>query len=217
LLVIGCAALLVLISALVKISLAEKIQKETNPTGLMPEPGTHDRDRWGQKVQQMTFDARIGSLEKELTELRARGSSAQKRSAEQASSEADETSEEGSDTPRRRRPSEAQFGRWLDEKVAQEGPDPEWTPRARQEAQQTVKAFPHLALDGLQCTRRFCRAEFLQKQGDSLADLFGAPPFDGEGFTLPDEQTGGKVKLYFTRAGESLSQMREEWEGGQPQ
>jgi hypothetical protein len=41
-----------------------------------------------------------------------------------------------------------------------------------------------------------------------LRPLFGAPPFDGDGYTLPNPD--GSAEIYFMRVGESLQALREE-------
>jgi hypothetical protein len=73
-----------------------------------------------------------------------------------------------------------------------------------------LERAPTLHARELECGSRFCRAVFADQSGitPELRPLFGAPPFDGDGYTLPNPD--GSAEIYFMRVGESLQALREE-------
>jgi hypothetical protein len=74
----------------------------------------------------------------------------------------------------------------------------------------TLERAPELQAQELECGKRFCRALLVDRRGVTveLQPLFGAAPFDGEGFTALGQ--GGQAEVYFTRAGQSLDALRKE-------
>ena len=88
--------------------------------------------------------------------------------------------------------------------------DREHTGKVEAELSATLERTPELHAQELECGKRFCRALLIDRRGADveLQPLFGAPPFDGEGFTTLGQ--GGKAEIYFTRAGQSLDALRKE-------
>jgi hypothetical protein len=88
--------------------------------------------------------------------------------------------------------------------------DREHTHKVEAELSATLERTPLLHAQELECGKRFCRALLVDRRGADveLQPLFGAPPFDGEGFTTVGQ--GGTAEIYFTRAGQSLDALRQE-------
>lgn len=88
--------------------------------------------------------------------------------------------------------------------------DREHTHKVEAELSATLERTPLLHAQELECGKRFCRALLVDRRGADveLQPLFGAPPFDGEGFTTIG--AGGSAEIYFTRAGQSLDALRQE-------
>lgn len=99
---------------------------------------------------------------------------------------------------------------WMLAAIRGEEWDRDRTHRVEAALSATLERAPELHAQELECGRRFCRALLIDRRGTDveLQPLFGAPPFDGEGFTT--EGQGGKAEIYFTRAGQSLDALRRE-------
>lgn len=107
---------------------------------------------------------------------------------------------------------ESELSHWMDDTLILEEPDQESTRATAKLAEESLEKVPGVQLNDMQCTDGFCRATFASEDGESpaIGDLFGEPPFESEGFTV--NQPDGRVVLYFTRAGESLDELRIEAE-----
>lgn len=99
---------------------------------------------------------------------------------------------------------------WMLAAIRGEEWDREHTHKVEAELSATLERTPELHAQELECGKRFCRALLVDRRGADveLQPLFGAPPFDGEGFTTIGQ--GGKAEIYFTRAGQSLDALRQE-------
>jgi hypothetical protein len=105
---------------------------------------------------------------------------------------------------------EPALAEWMLAAIRGEEWDREHTHKVEAELSETLERIPELHAQELECGKRFCRALLVDRRGDDvqLQPLFGAPPFDGEGFTTLGH--GGQAEIYFTRAGESLDALRKE-------
>lgn len=105
---------------------------------------------------------------------------------------------------------EPALARWMLAAIRGEEWDREHTHDVEAELSATLARAPELHAQELECGKRFCRALLVDRRGAAvqLQALFGAPPFDGEGFTTLGE--GGQAEIYFTRAGQSLDALRQE-------
>jgi hypothetical protein len=74
----------------------------------------------------------------------------------------------------------------------------------------SLAQVPGFNLADMQCGERFCRASFFSDNGKSpnMAELFGASSFIESGFTISEPD--GRVRVYFTQPGQSLSELRSE-------
>ena len=74
----------------------------------------------------------------------------------------------------------------------------------------SLTEVPGLNLTDMQCGERFCRAGFVADNGKppNISQLIGASPFIESGFTITEPD--GRVRVYFTQPGESLSELRSE-------
>jgi len=99
---------------------------------------------------------------------------------------------------------------WMLAAIRGEEWDRDHTQKVEAELSATLEHTPELHAQELECGKRFCRALLVDRRGAdlSLQPLFGAPPFDGEGFTTIGQ--GGRAEIYFTRAGQSLDALRQE-------
>jgi hypothetical protein len=105
---------------------------------------------------------------------------------------------------------EPALAEWMLAAIRGEEWDRDHTQKVEAELSATLERSPELHAQELECGKRFCRALLIDRRGDDveLQPLFGAPPFDGEGFTTLGQ--GGKAEVYFTRAGQSLDALRKE-------
>jgi len=105
---------------------------------------------------------------------------------------------------------EADLASWMDEGLRTEAWDKTWTDLTTAAIEQGLVHSPEIKLEELDCNRRVCRAMFSQDDGQrpDASKLFGLMPNTQEGFTI--EEPDGRVKVYFTRAGESLANLRTE-------
>jgi hypothetical protein len=112
--------------------------------------------------------------------------------------------------------SEAALGQWLDEALDREAPDPVRSDQITRELGESLKSVPDVRLEGVDCGARFCRASFSRDDSarPKLTALYGSPPVTTEAFTL--DAPDGRVTLYLTTTGESLSRLRGEATGVLP-
>ena len=106
--------------------------------------------------------------------------------------------------------SEIDLGRWMDEILRVEYVKQDSTELATEQVLNSLEKVPGVLLEAMQCGESFCRAIFAHENGGQpdVDDLFGAPPFEGESFTVNDPD--GRVTLYFTSTGGSLDALRSE-------
>ncbi|MGH8610086.1 MAG: hypothetical protein ACREX9_22555 [Gammaproteobacteria bacterium] len=149
------------------------------------------------------FDTRLRSVETRAGEQTTHAAASD--SAEQGTDTADPNS--GAGKPESANISEADFGHWMDETLDF---DRDATELAIEQAGKSVAKVPGVKLEDLQCGERLCRATFAHENGEppAIQDLFGAPPFVTDGFTI--NEADGRVSLYFARPGESLEDLRTE-------
>jgi hypothetical protein len=106
---------------------------------------------------------------------------------------------------------EADIASWLDESLKSRA-DEAATQQASSQIHDSLAlaGLPDLRVDNVGCGERFCRASFSQPNGERPAvhDLFGAPPFTGEGFTV--EEPDGRIAIYFGRNGATIRDFRSE-------
>jgi hypothetical protein len=106
--------------------------------------------------------------------------------------------------------SEADFGHWLDEALDTGDFDRDATRLTMEQMETSLAEVPGINLADMQCGGRFCRASFVSENGKSpnISQLIGASPFIDSGFTLTEPD--GRVRVYFTQPGQSLSELRRE-------
>lgn len=113
--------------------------------------------------------------------------------------------------PARNDVSEADVATWMDDEL-QGRVDAPATAQASREIHDSLTAarLPELRVENVSCSDRYCRASFFRDNGEppAVRELFGAPPFTGEGFTI--EEAGGRVAIYFARNGASVRDLRGE-------
>jgi hypothetical protein len=116
----------------------------------------------------------------------------------------------GTEKAKAKKLSEEDFGQWLDAALATGDFDREATRLTMEEMATSLAAVPGINLADLQCGGRFCRASFVPEDSKppNIVQLFGASPFIESGFTIPEPD--GSVRVYFTQAGQSLSELRRE-------
>lgn len=105
---------------------------------------------------------------------------------------------------------ESELAAWMDDGLRSERPDTEQTAHARRQITESLAGMPKTRLDDVVCGERFCRAAFAGDDGQppALSSLFGIPPFEREGFTISEPD--GRVAIYFTREGASLTMLRDD-------
>jgi hypothetical protein len=98
----------------------------------------------------------------------------------------------------------------MDEALRSEDWDKNATNLTTADIEKNLALSPEIKLDELDCNRRVCRAAFSQENGErpAASTLFGLMPFTHEGFTI--EEPDGRVKVYFTRSGQTLNGLRGE-------
>jgi hypothetical protein len=109
-----------------------------------------------------------------------------------------------------KRLSEDDFGQWLDTALVTGEFDREATRSTVEQMGASLAQVSGLILTDMQCGERFCRAGFASDNGDrpDISQLMGASPFIDSGFTL--NEPDGRVRVYFTQQGQSLSELRSE-------
>ena len=106
--------------------------------------------------------------------------------------------------------SEGGLGQWMDKILDAGDFDRDATKSITGEMATSLTEVPGLNLTDLQCGERFCRAGFVADNGKApnISQLIGASPFIESGFTVTEPD--GRVRVYFTQPGESLSDLRSE-------
>jgi hypothetical protein len=117
---------------------------------------------------------------------------------------------EGSEKTKAKKLSANDFGHWLDETLDTGDFDREATRSTLEQMETSLAEVPGVNLADLQCGQRFCRASFDPENGEQpdIAQLIGASAFIESGFTI--DEPDGRVKVYFTQPGQSLSELRSE-------
>ena len=105
---------------------------------------------------------------------------------------------------------QAALGDWMADTLRSTEWDPQATHAVEQQVTASLAALPNTHANEVECGRRFCRATFFRDDGErpALGSLMGAPPFTSEGFML--NEPDGRIAMYFTRAGESIENLRAE-------
>lgn len=108
--------------------------------------------------------------------------------------------------------SEADFSHWMDDALDTGHFDLAETKSIIDKAEKSLAALPGVSVDDMECGKSFCRAKFTPEAGKPLniAEVFGASPFMGSGFTI--DEPDGSVKVYFTQPGQSIDELRREAE-----
>ena len=103
---------------------------------------------------------------------------------------------------------EAQFGQWLEQSIDVNYIDAGATEWARSQAVEALNHAPGVTLDDMKCGDHVCMASFTRAGTNAaqVTELFGYPPFMGDGFTV--DQPDGRVLVYFSEAGYSLNELR---------
>lgn len=149
---------------------------------------------------------RLGSMEAVLNTPRKH--SAESNNIEQLSANAEVEVSDGNDSPGKF--SEADLGRWIDKTLLVDSIDATLTAQATEQAATSLGKMPDINLENMQCNDRLCRATFANSNGKKtdIQRIFGEPPFLTEGFTV--NEVDGRVSLYFTQPGVTMSELREE-------
>lgn len=110
----------------------------------------------------------------------------------------------------RRSISDAELGKWIEERIDLEGLDETAAARASYEAMNSLDNISGVNLDEMRCGAGICRATFSHESGQSpdIFELIGAPPFTNEVSMV--EGDDGSVLVYFTERGISLDSLRAE-------
>ena len=116
----------------------------------------------------------------------------------------------GTEKAKAKKLSEGDFGHWLDVALDTGGFDRDVTRLIMEQMKTNLAEAPGLNLADLQCGARFCRASFVHENGKppNISQLIGASPFIDSGFTI--NEPDGRVRVYFTQPGQSLSELRSE-------
>jgi hypothetical protein len=102
------------------------------------------------------------------------------------------------------------FAHWMDEALDTGDFDRGATRSTIEQMETSLAEVPGINLADMQCGSRFCRASFVPENGEqpNISQLIGASPFIGSGFTI--SESDGRVRVYFTPPGQSLSELRSE-------
>jgi hypothetical protein len=119
----------------------------------------------------------------------------------------------GTEKAKAKKLSEADFGHWLDAALVTGDFDRDATRLTMEQMETSLAEVPGINLADMQCGERFCRASFVHENGKppNISQLIGASPFIDSGFTL--NEPDGRVRVYFTQPGQSLSELRSEAQG----
>lgn len=96
--------------------------------------------------------------------------------------------------------SERDLTDWMQEELRLGQSDPDWAHQAALQISAALdEQLPEVDLQEAECGPRFCRATFVQDDGETpdVLPLLGAPPFDAESSTMTEED--GRLSVYFTR------------------
>jgi hypothetical protein len=106
--------------------------------------------------------------------------------------------------------SERELSQWMEDTINTGYLDDVATSLAAEQVEANIVNHPELDLVDVLCSQRFCRASFLNNKGGAtdVSELIGVPPFVNEGFTITEPD--GRVTVYFTDTGISLSELQEE-------
>jgi hypothetical protein len=159
--------------------------------------------------QRLTLmNEKIANLEARLRDMEAAASEQVK---DPTVSRPDETdAHQGTEKAKVKKLSEDDFGHWLDDALVTEDFDRDTTRLTMEEMETGLPAVPGLNLADMQCGARFCRASFVTENGKppNISQLIGASSFIDSGFTI--NEPDGRVRVYFTQPGQSLSELRSE-------
>lgn len=149
---------------------------------------------------------RLGSMEATLNTSRKHTIESNNFEERSANDEVEENDENNS----RGKFSEADLGNWIDNTLLVDSIDATLTAQATEQAATSLGKMPEINLENMQCNDRLCRATFTNSNGKKtdIQHIFGEPPFLTEGFTV--NEADGRVSLYFTQPGVSMSELREE-------
>jgi hypothetical protein len=161
-----------------------------------------------QQQQLALMHDKIAALEARLRDMEA--SASEHAQAQPVSQPDTPVANNGAGKAKTTKLSEGGLGQWMDTILDAGDFDRDATKSITGEMATSLTEVPGLNLTDLQCGERFCRAGFVTDNGKSpnISQLIGASPFIESGFTVtgPD----GRVRVYFTQPGESLSELRSE-------
>jgi hypothetical protein len=161
-----------------------------------------------QQRQLTLMNEKIADLEARLRSMEA---TASEHAQDQPVSRPDEPeANQGTEKVKAKKLSEDDFGHWLDEALDTGDFDREATRLTMEEMETSLAQVPGINLADLQCGERFCRASFVSENGKppNISQVIGASPFIESGFTI--NEPDGRVRVYFTQPGQSLSELRRE-------
>ncbi len=152
----------------------------------------------------VALDARLGSLESEITEQTI--STTESNSDEQDPDTI--LSSNDTENPQARKISEADLGHWIDETFDAGHLDWDLTAQASEQATSSLEKLPGVTLENMQCGDRFCRATLANENGKKtdVGELIGEPPFVTDGFTI--NEPDGRTLIYFAGNDITLEDLR---------
>jgi len=154
------------------------------------------------------MNEKIADLEARLRYMEA---TASEQAQDQTVSRPDEPgANNGTEKTKAKKLSEADFGHWMDEVLDRGDFDRDATRLTMEQMETSLAEMPGINLADMQCGARFCRASFVPENGKppNISQLIGASPFIDSGFTITEPD--GRVRVYFTQPGQSLSELRGE-------
>jgi hypothetical protein len=106
--------------------------------------------------------------------------------------------------------SEGEFGQWMDQVLNAGDFDGHASESIANQMKTSLAEMPGVTLTDMRCGGRFCRASLVSEDGTqpNISQLVGGSPFIGSGFTVAEPD--GRVKVYFTQPGQSLTELRSE-------
>ena len=159
--------------------------------------------------QQLTLmNERLATLEARLHDMEA---TANEHAQEQTASIPNEPEpNKDSEKAKPKKLSEGDLGHWMDKTLEAGDFDRDTTKSITEQMATSLAEVSDINLTDMQCGERFCRASFVSDNGKTpnVSQLIGASPFIESGFTINDPD--GRVKVYFTQPGQSLSDLRSE-------
>jgi hypothetical protein len=141
-------------------------------------------------------DDKLAALEARLHDLESQNEKAESERAEAAERDEAELTEKD-------------VTGWLDTRLRESEPDRTWAEQARHQAEKTVAAVPGVALEGLDCSKHFCRAALAtppDAKFETLREL-SAPPFAS---AITNLEPDGRMTIYFARSDTALTELRGE-------